>query len=449
MIKVKISNKSKSSIFLFLIMTLASCSSFASPTTTIIPTDIMETAMSTVKTAVAETQTAIPMGGSILKTAFYAHDGTSQFLIVGNYFSGEEYYRIPIKRIATSAFANSPSWSPDGTYLLFLDSSWAGDKNGLLRVKLLNFHTGQIVTLSEFPAANDIYLNDLYLLRWSYDSKHILYTPTIDEDQSVKVYVSSVEDGKTQKLFSYYNDWLPDNKTLVDYERGATYNIASKEENKIELYAFKQMKIERLFSSLILLTPHQPENIQGFFYPKDLMRQSNWSFENLNKNKVDIVVFDPSVKVLDIRRSITCHEFSDGKIMLSFWGEFTAENITYNKFIVVVDPANLPVVITKHQLLLSTNESVPVLISPDLQFVLLGDQIEDKNRSSLGVSLDARYPPLFVRWQIADMAGNIIRENDQFSQFNILNAPVKYSGGVYNGNGGDHYFDGADFYWQP
>ena len=378
-----------------------------------------------------------PIGGSILKAAFYAHDGKEQFLLVGDYFSGKIDYKIPVQFIAADTRV---SWSPDGSFLLFIDT--ARLPTGDMKVNLLNIKTGKVFNLSSHPAADSRRWNNLNLLKWSPDGQYVMYSPSIDKDTLAKVYVAST-DGTVQIVDGVYSNWLPDNKTIVAISDNSTFNVVEKDKNKILIFALSRLKVNRLLQDYIVLDVASGDKIDGILYPKDLSDNAEWQQDVLLANKVTLLTFSPEIEKPNIGRIVSVWKLPNQKLGIIGFGGFYVGNNTYNMFRIIIDKGNLPAVVTRDDLYM---DEYPIIFSPDGNFVLFASLIFDENRKSFP-GFDVL--PSFFRFKVKSISGQEVSSSDNLSQFNIADTYIGNGGFSNSPYAGNTFFDGIDFYWQP
>lgn len=135
--------KSKIGIF-FLVIILAACSSSPSLPSTAIPTDKLSpiptstftpSPLPTNTSAPSPTVTPVPLGGGQLLVAFYASGSCGACIIIGDFFTGEILFKIPL---STDYQVGNIFWSPDGKNILYSDIT-----TSRMNVLLFNLETKQ------------------------------------------------------------------------------------------------------------------------------------------------------------------------------------------------------------------------------------------------------------------------------------------------------------------
>lgn len=435
---------------LLVIIVLASCAPIVTivpSTETVLPTSTFTvtpppTATATVTPTVTPEPT--PIGGGTLKVAFYGHDGKSQFLMVGDYFTGKIDYKIPVRNFHSSRI----SWSPDGSFLLFVDITRL--PTGNMKVNLLNTKTGQVLNLSSHPASSGEWWNNLYSIKWSPDGQHVMYG-NVDMAGNGHLYIAST-DGTVQTLDHAGTDWLPDSRTIVwilndgAFETHSTFDISEEEKSVIPIPKLKGLNIDRLSQDYIILDAAERDILEGIPFPKDLKDGAQWQRDALLGNKITLLTFSPEINNPKISKVDFIRELPDKK--LAVIGRCCFDGDSASLFGIVIDGEKLPAVVTKNNLYPFIDEYFPIALSPDGQFALLGAMIKDDHRNVTafpGFSV----MPWYVRFKVKSISGQEISVSDNLSQFNIVDTSVSTGGYMSDPYGGNTYMDGIDFYWQP
>lgn len=374
--------------------------------------------------------------------AFYGHDVKSQFLMVGDYFTGKIDYKIPVQDFYKDARI---SWSPDGSFLLFVDT--ARLPTGDMKVNLLNTKTGQVLNLSLHPALIGTQWNNLYLIKWSPDGQRVMYG-NVDMAGKGHLYIAST-DGTVQLVDSAGTDWLPDSRTIAwllndgTFETNSTFDIVEEKKSAIPIPKLKGLNIDRLSQDYIILDARGKNTLEGIPYPKDLKDSALWQRDALLENKITLLKFSSEIKDPKIGSVRFVHELSNNKLAVIGGCSYDGSGSFFG---IVIDRENLPAVVTKNHLY--AGEYAPIALSPDGQFVLLGTMIMDDNRNvtafpGFGIM------PWFVRFKIESISGQEIHSSDNMSQFNVEDTSISTSGSGSDPYGGNSIMSGVDFYWQP
>ncbi|MGB8983307.1 MAG: hypothetical protein WCC12_15635 [Anaerolineales bacterium] len=432
---------------LLVVIILASCAPTATilpPTETAIPTPTFTVTPPPTATATVTptaTPAPTPIGGGALKVAFYGHDVKSQFLMVGDYFTGKIDYKIPVRDFNK---ASRISWSPDGSFLLFVDI--ARLQTGDMKVNLLNTKTGQVLNLSSHPARTGTWWNNLYLIKWSPDGQRVMYA-NVDMAGKGHLYIASI-DGTVQLLDARGSDWLPDNRTIVKilndgtFEINSTFDILEEDKSRIPIPKLKGLKVDRLLQNYIILDAAERDKLEAIPYPEDLSDNALWRVDALLANKITLLTFSPEIKNPKIWKVDFIQDLPNKKIMVI--GRCSCDSGGF--FGVVIDGENLPAVITKNNLYL--DEYYPIALSPDGQFVLLGTMIMDDHRNVTAFPGFSAMP-WYVRFKIESIAGQEISVSDNMSQFKVEDTSISTAGWGSDPYGGNSVMNGVDFYWQP
>jgi hypothetical protein len=370
------------------------------------------------------------MGGCDLKVAFYGNDQSgNSFLFVGDYFSGKVDYKIPVR----SELTDEVSWSSDGNYVLFVDQAKTITDDNDRKVNLLDVNTGQVTHLSTFPASDGPRSFMSMSIKWSPDNNHVLYNGTT---------VASSINGIVQDAQFYYSDWLPDNKTLMDFRNSYTFDIERNAMGPLSIPGFRHLDISESTQDYMLLNPYEKDKVEAIPYPEDLGNAAAWEYDALMSNKVMLVTFSPEIQKPQLYKLMAITELSDNRLSISGMGNFKVGKETYDAFSVIVDKNDLPMVVEVKDLYGSLDENLPafqreypVMFSPDGQLVLLGSMAQDETWYHLKLTL-------------RDNNGQEIRVDEKMSQFNGLSEVGARVADL--GSSDTHFFlSGIDFYWQP
>jgi len=433
---------------LLVVIILASCApnlTIVPPTETSIPTSTFTVAPHPTATATVTptvTPEPTPIGGGTLKMAFYGHDGKNQFLIVGDYFSGEIDYKIPVSHIWADT---KIAWSPDGSFLLFEDI--ARLPTGDMKINLLNIKTGAVFNLSTHPAADSRRWNNLDLLKWSPDGQRVMYSPSFDEPVGFsKIYVAST-DGTVQVVDGAYSDWLPDSRTIVDiWGDGTFYNnfdIIEQKQNTIAIPKLKGLKIDQLLRNYLILKTEGKDRLEGIPFPTDLNDSAQWQLDVLLEKKITLLTFSPEIKNPQFTIDFT-RDAPNKKLVVI--GRCSCSGGTF--FGTLSDVEDLPIVVANNNLYSFTDEYFPILFSPDGQLVLLGKIMRDEHRNVAALP-GYSVRPTYIRLKVISASGQEINVGDNLSQFNVEDTSVSNGGWGGSPYAGNTYLDGIDFYWQP
>jgi hypothetical protein len=345
------------------------------------------------------TPSATPMGGKPLRVAYLGFRceevNSKNCIIIADFFSGEEKYKIPLGDLTTEAYM---SWSPDGRYLMYTDC-WESYVNimlldveqqqsikvdtSLLRMptKVVE-DTGSTITYDVFAMDNNVIFS-----KWSQNGKYIAYKTTFSvEDQSVFVY--SLEDNTNTKLngylYSFY--WLNDGENLLEIKTGNLYNAGTKELSKIPYDYF--MNVNSIYGDAIISVygdePYYPDKIIIIPYINDLLLLEEEGTGVLHENEI-VVAQAYQDKKRKPYLALTSYFIQDDEIILSGFLRLSDPYFS-EQFVKFGSMDDLPLLITQDDL---SDESI-ILISPDHQFYLSIDAIwevillnENYTRSSL------------------------------------------------------------------
>ncbi|MCE9646793.1 MAG: hypothetical protein K8S20_12405 [Chloroflexi bacterium] len=378
-----------------------------------------------------------PIGGGVLKVAFYASIQNASYLIVGDYFSGKIDHKEPVRNIMTTDL----SWSPDGTFLLFVDLGIK--ENDDMKINLLNTKTGQVSHLSTFPDGNDGQGNGLRYTQWSTDNKYVLYSPRADNSQYAQDYVASM-DGIVQTMDGFYGDWLSDSEIIVDTRNGNTFDVEKNLKDPFLVDGFRGVKPEivELTQDFIILEPHLRDRVEAIRYPENLTDSVSWDYAVLINNKVDLITFSSEIKNAEIWKLMSVIELPDHQLSIEGYGNFEAGNKIYTDFRVIVDRENTPAVVKEENLYGYQEENLfayqvkhPAAFSPDGQLTLLGSMVQDATWYHIAFTLQ-------------DMQGHELQVDENLKQFNAITK--NYVRIADLGSSRTHqFFSGIAFYWQP
>jgi dipeptidyl aminopeptidase/acylaminoacyl peptidase len=415
---------------------LVSCAPAAAtvPADAMVPTSTLTlTPAPTATTTITPTITPepTPIGGGTLKVAFYGNNQSGKsFLIVGDYFSGKIDYQIPVR----SELTDEVSWSPDGNYVLFVDQAKTITDDNNRKINLLNVKTGQVTHLSTFPVSDGPRGFMPMNIKWSPDSKYVLYN-----DNGTTV---ALVDGTVQNSHIYYSGWLSNSYIVAGDRTGCLFNIEKHEESFNCLSSFRKLGELEFTKDFMLLDPWEKDKVEAILYPEDISDVTAWEYNALISNKVTLITFAPEIQKPQIYKLMAIMELPNNQLSISGVGSFKVGEETYQAFRVIVDKKAFPMVVEVKNLYGSLDESLPayqreypVIFSPDGQLVLLGSMAQDETWYHLKLTL-------------RDNNGQEIRVDDKMSQFNGLS---KVGARVADlGSSATHLFlSGIDFYWQP
>ena len=293
------------------------------PTATAVPTSTFTLVPPTPTITPMPTVAPTPMGGTLLKVAFYASISNTNYLVVGDYFSGKIDHRIHVRNIKTLP---NLSWSPDGAHILFVDPPVAATETENLKVNLLNVKTGQVTLRSTFPSSAGSQWNTLSKISWSSDNQYVLYSPQVDNTLSTQDHIAAI-DGSMQIINGYYDDWLSDSKFLIDPRNGKTFNIETSQSDPFLASGLRKFEIVELTKDFMLLEPL--DKVEGILYPQDLEDTSAWQYDALLNSKITLVAFSPEIQNPKIIFLELIVELPNHQLSVQGYGSFQVSDKTY------------------------------------------------------------------------------------------------------------------------
>lgn len=361
--------KSKIAIVFFVII-LAACSSSPSlPSTTIpidipssIPTSTFTPSLSFTNTpAPSPTITPAPIGGGQLLVAFYASGGCGACIIIGDFFTGEILFKIPL---STDYQVGNIFWSPDGKSILYSDIT-----SSRMNVLLFNLETEQSKKLGDYPPKGGTpeIKNSLKYVRWSYDSKYVMYDVLWEDSKLQKSYFAT-NDGDSNSYESGFTNWFPDSRTMFSIYGGKdSYNVESKTFAPASTGVLSKFNAVQVLQGFIILEKEKTK-VTAIPFPANWNDPVVWQYDTLNSQVITLAELSKEIKNGKIDRIFLAEQISENKIVLI--GSLTISN-QFSYFMKLVDLKNLPAEIKPDDIFQETGDT-PLLISPDGNYYLKG-----------------------------------------------------------------------------
>lgn len=358
--------KSKIVIVIMAII-LAACSSRPSFTATKIPANESTSTpantpspLSTNTSAPSPTATPIPTGGGQLLVAFYASGSCGACIIIGDFFTGEILYKIPL---STDYQVGKIFWSPDGKNILYSDIT-----KSRMNVLLFNTETGQSKKLGDYPPKGGTpeILNSLKYVKWSYDSEFVMYDVLWEDDKLQKSYFAT-KDGVSSFYESGFTNWFPDSRTMFSIYGGKdSYNVEAKTFAPVSTSILTKFNTVQVSQDFIILEKEKTK-ISIIPFPANWNDTLAWQYDTLNSQIVTLAELSTEIRGGQIRVFVT-EKINENKIVLI--GSITISN-QFSYFMKLVDLENLPAKIKQEDVFQETGDT-PLLVSPDGNYYLKG-----------------------------------------------------------------------------
>ncbi len=359
-------------IIFAIVIIMTACSSSPSVASTELPSVMpspisIVTPSSTITPEPSPTATSVPLGGGDLLVAFYAFGDCGSCLIVGNFFTGEILLEIP----ANSSFKNERFprggqiyWSPDGKNLIYTDTNLER-----MNVFLVNLESKQPKNLGDFPASGGTpeYWNFLRRVKWSYDSKYVIYNVGLEDGKLQKSYYAT-KDGASNFYEGWATDWFPDNKTVFSIYGGKdSYNVESQTFAPVSTGILSKFNAVHVLQEFIILE-REKTKVTAIPFPANWNDPVAWQYDTLNSQVVTLAELSKEIKNGKISNTFIAEQINDNQIVLV--GAVLISN-QFSYFLKLVNLQNLPAEINADDIFQQTGDT-PLIVSPDGNYYLKG-----------------------------------------------------------------------------
>jgi len=391
------------------------------------------TATSIPTATITPSPTPAPLGGGQLLVAFYAFGDCGSCLVIGNFLTGDILLEIPVSQ--PNSYETRPRqgqiyWSPDGKSILYTEMT--ADR---MNVKLVNLETKQSHQLSDFPSKGGTpeFWNELKLVKWSYDSEYIIYSPALSDGTLIKSYFAS-KDGVVNSYENRFSDWFPDSRTIFSQYGGTdSYNIETHSFNPVATKILSKLKASFVLQKFILLD-REKTKITAIPFPENWKDPLAWQFDTLVSQIFTLAELSPEIKSGEINIDVV-EQINDRYISI-------IGSVNNSTFVKLIDLQNLPAKIVPDDLIQQIGDT-PIIVSPDKNYYLLGYC----KVSELCSAFDPNWENLIsFGWEFMVMGfdGSVQQIPTDLSQFAGI---TKISANVYRrGNG--YLTEGIAFYWK-
>ena len=423
-------------IFFIVATILAACSSSPSITSTELPSvEPSQTSIATPPLALptntsepSPTVTPIPTGGGQLLVAFYASGDCGACIIIGDFFTGEILFKIPISTYQMGQIF----WSPDGKHILYSDTT------ARMNVFLFNLETGKPNKLGDYPPKGGTpeFVNSLKYVRWSYDSEYVMYDVQLEDSKLQKSYFAS-KDGAASFYEGGFTDWFPDSRTMFSIYGGKdSYNVESKTFAPASTGILSKFNALYVLQDFILLEKDKMK-VSAIPLPKNWNDALAWQYDTLNSQIITLAELSKEIKNGQVHIYIA-NKINDNKIVLIGY-VIVPNQMSY--FVKLVDLQNLPAEIKSNDILQETGDT-PLVVSPDGNYYLKGYCTFMETCSNY----NSNWKNGIVRgwgFQVVSFNGVTQALPADLSQFKGVT-----KAGVNVINTSDNLLDGIAFYWK-
>ncbi len=325
-----------------------------SPTSTVTPS-------STMTPEPSPTATPIPIGGGKLLTAFYASGNCGACIIIGDFFTGEILFKIPLSK---DYQAGKIFWSPDGKNIIYTDVT-----TSRMNVLLFNLETEQSKKLGDYPPKGGTpeFINSIKYVKWSYDSEYVMYDVLLEDGKIQKSYYAT-KNGVSNSYEGGATDWFPDNKTIFSIYGGKdSYNVESQTFAPVSTSVLSKFNAIQVLQEFIVLE-REKTKVTAIPFPTNWNDPVAWQYETLNSQVVALAELSKEIKNGKISSIFIAEQISENKIILI--GSIIISN-QFSYFIKLVDSKDLPAEIKQDDIFQETGDT-PLLVSPDGNYYLKG-----------------------------------------------------------------------------
>lgn len=352
-------------IFFIIAIILTACSSNPSITSTEVPS--VEPSKTTIATLPAlptntskpsPTVTPIPIGGGQLLVAFYASGNCGSCIIIGDFFTGEVLFKIPL---SADYQTGNIFWSPDGKNILYSDPA-----TSRMNVLLFNLETGKSKKLGDYPPKGGTpeIINSLKYVKWSYDSEYVMYDVLWEDGQLQKSYFST-KDGTSNSYESGFTNWFPDSRTMFSIYGGKdSYNVESATFAPVSTGILSKFNAVQVLQDFIILEKDKAK-ISAIPFPSNWNDTLAWQHDTLNSQIVTLATLSKEIKNGKIHVSIA-EKVNDNKIVLIGYVTIS-DQISY--FMKLIDLQNLPAEIQPDDIFQEWGD-MPLIVSHDGKYYL-------------------------------------------------------------------------------
>lgn len=357
--------KQKVIIFIIVII-LTACSSNSSVTSTelppVAPSHTSTTTPSPTNTPEpSPTATPIPIGGGQLLIAFYASGNCGACIIIGDFFTGDILFKIPL---STDYQVGKIFWSPDGKNIIYTDMT-----TSRMNVLLFNLETEQSKKLGDYPQKGGTpeFVNSIKFVRWSYDSEYVMYDVLLEDGKLVKSYFAT-RNGVASSYANGFTNWLPDNRTLFSIYGGKdSYNVESQTFTPVSTGVLSKFNAVHVLQEFIVLE-REKTKVTAIPFPANWNDPLAWQYDTLNSQIVTLAELSKEIKNGKISSIFIAEQINDNQIFLV--GSVLISN-QFAYFAKLIDLQNLPAEIKPDDIFQQTGDT-PLIVSPDGNYYLKG-----------------------------------------------------------------------------
>ena len=360
-------NMNQKVIIFFAIILLAACSSSPSRVSTESPS--VEPSQTSIPSPLplpsdtpepSPTVTPIPIGGGQLLVAFYASGSCGACIIIGDFFTGEILFEIPL---STDFQTGNIFWSPDGKSILYSDITTAR-----MNVLLFDLETGQSKKLGDHPrkGGSPEFVNSMKYVEWSYDSEYVMYDVYYEDSNLQKSYFAS-KSGVPGFYESGFTDWFPDSRTMFSIYGGKdSYNVETNTFVPTSTDVLSKFNVVYILKDFILLE-REKTKISVIPFPENWNDALAWQYDALGSQVVVLAQLSEEIKNGQVHVYVA-DKIDDNKV--SVIGSVLVSN-QMSYFVKIIDLKNLPVEIKPDDLLQQIGDT-PLVVSPDGDYYLKG-----------------------------------------------------------------------------